>query len=354
MTVLRFLGNLLLAILLIVVITLTLFVAGGFAFSQVWERYGLDYAAEGGEWLWIDGQPIYYRIWGGEEALEAEQKPWVVFVHGFHVEGLQTWSASAEELAKWGMRVIAIDLKGFGHSFRDTSPTYTLSEQATLLAVVLNQFHVKQATVVGHGWGSGVALQLAHEQPQFVGQLVLVAPRVYDDVMWPWREVADIPYVGPAAAWFMASGGPLAPGSALAPAFFKALEGARSLWEIVRQQSVARSTTEGLKLPQVDRDYWRSARQPTHIVGTVDALLAMALSPTDGDLPEIIPTTRIPTLILLGREDTCTPLEAGLRLQSELPDAKLVIIPQSGHYVHLEQSSAVNGAISKFCLNGIR
>jgi len=321
MTVLRFLGNLLLAVILIGVTALTLFTACSIVLSRTWEGAGLDDGVEDGTWAWIDEQPIYYQIWGPEEG------PCVVLVHGFYVEGSKTWEANVRTLARSGMRLIAVDLKGFGHSARDTSPTCTIRSQAILLARLLNQLRVRNATIVAHDWGSSVALQMACEQPQFVGQLVLIAPVVYGDRVPIWQPVAKVPYLGPAAVWAIDSGGPV--------------------WSLLKRYEFYDKST-------VTNTYLADLRRPTRIVGTIEALLAMARSPKDSDLPETIATIDVPTLILLGSEDPWIPLEEARRLEKDLGDARLVIIPEAGHFVHLEQSGEVSQRISEFCIQGAR
>ena len=91
-------------------------------------------------------------------------------------------------------------------------------------------------------------------------------------------------------------------------------------------------------------------RQPTHIVGTLDALVAMALSSPEDDLPEALLHISTPTLILLGERDRLSPPGEGQRLQAGLPSAQLVIIPEAGHYVHIERATEVNHYIADFCL----
>ncbi|HUV93553.1 MAG TPA: alpha/beta fold hydrolase [Anaerolineae bacterium] len=321
MTVLRFLGNLLLAIVLILVIASTLFTASAIVLSETWEELGLDDGVEDGTWAWIDEQPIYYKTLGPEEG------PLAVLVHGFYVEGSQTWEGSVEALTRSGIRVIAVDLKGFGHSARDTSPAYTLRNQAILLAKLLNQLHVGGATVVAHGWGASVALQLASEQPQFVGQLALVAPVVYQEHIPLWEPVARVPYLGSAAAWCIDSGGPL--------------------WTLLRRHGFYDKSA-------VTGTYLADVRRPTYIVGTIEALLAMARSPKDSDLPKAIADIEVPTLILLGGEDPWVPIEDAQRLKRDLGDARLVIIPEAGHYVHIEQSLQVNRHLAEFCAQSAR
>jgi len=321
MTVLRFLGNLLLAIVLIVVIVLALFTASAIVLSQTWENLGLDDGVENGVWAWIDEQPIYYQTWGPEEG------PCAVLVHGFYVEGSKTWEANVRGLARSGIRLIAVDLKGFGHSVRDTSPTYTLHSQAIVLAKLLNQLQVGGATIVAHGWGSSVALQLANEQPQFVGQLALIAPVVYGRQVPVWQPVARVPYLGSGAAWCIDSGGPL--------------------WGMIRRH-------EFYDKSAVTSAYLSDVRRPTHIVGTIKALLAMASSPKDSDLPEGMANVKVPTLILLGSKDPWVSEEEASRLKSDLGDAKLVIIREAGHYPHIEESLQVGRYLAEFCIEATR
>jgi len=318
----------LLALVLIVLIALVLFGAYGVVSSRVWELFGLDYAVDGGEWLWIDEQPIYYRTSGNEKG------DWLVLVHGFQ-----------QTLAKWGMHVVEVDLRGYGHSVRDTSPqVYSAMEQAYLLARVLNQLRVQGATVVGRDRGAAVALALASEQPQFVKQLVLIAPMIGGEIDVAWRPVANVPYLGRAAAWMMDAGGPL--------------------W-VVEQK---RGFYDTLAIPD---DYLERIQKPTHIVGTTDALLAIVACPSGNDLSEAISAIDVPVLILRAHSpggrgcprsrdrgaslgESAVECQAGHhpRLEKALSNAKLVIIPEAGHYVHIEQKAQVNRLIYEFAQSG--
>jgi len=317
LNILRFIGNLLLAIVLIALIAAILLLGGGMVLSRTWETAGLDESAEGGQWLWIEAQPIYYRIWGGENSST------VVLVHGFDVGGSATWLINGPALAKSGLRVVAVDLKGFGHSVRDPQPHYSLDEQALLLGKALNELHISNATVVGCGWGGAVASQLAREQPQFVKQLVLISPSARNSAML-WKSVADIPYLGRAVVWTWACG-PLR-------------------WLEQRL---------GFYNPKtMPKDYAQQTRQSTHIVGTTDALLAMARSSQKSEVASF-PRAQVPTVILLGERDFRTALEEGRHLQQAWPGARLVTIPDAGHYVHIEQSAQVNHLLAELCLQEI-
>lgn len=330
MSALRLVGNLLLALILVLLSILILFTGFGYLVSRSWEDNGLDDGNAEGAWMWIGGQPIHYRSVGNEQGSA------LVLVHGLAIEGSDTWVSNTPSWASAGLRVISVDLRGMGHSVRDTSPSsgYSVRGQAILLAKALNQLRVRRATVVGQGWGSAVALQLASEQPQFVGRLALISPLVYEAAspLCPavrqrlWGPVAAIPYLRDALLWSSAGGGPL--------------------WGLPRS------------LGSYDARVWRSVskqmRATGHIDGSLKALVAMSLSAPDSDLPSAIPTLDVPALVIVGREDRWPSRADGERLAKELRDAVLVTIPEARHYVHLEQSVQVNQRIEAFALQGLR
>ncbi len=320
-TVVRWIWNLALAAALVVVVGAILL--WGYAAVNVnnWERVALDEDVQGGGWLWIDEQPIYYQEWGQAGA------PVVVLVHGYAVEGSAMWLANARELADAGLRVIAVDLRGFGRSARELTPNYSLRSQANTLAQVLNELYVSDATLVGHGWGAAVALQLVAEQPQFAGRLALLAPILQDGVAPLWRQIAKLPYLGPAAMWVVSSGGPV--------------------WRA--NQAAAFADAEA-----IPRDYWDQVRPATRVEDTAEALRAMALSPADNDLPEALARVNMPVLALAGEMDGRVPPARVQEITAQLGDAQLVVIAGAGHALQIEQAAQVNARIADFALRGVR
>lgn len=315
----RFVGNMILAILLIALIVGILLWGYAAVVAQVWETSPLDEGIQEGGWLWIDGRPIYYREWGANAA------PTVVLVHGRGIEGSATWQANASALADMGLHVIAIDLVGFGHSVRDETFSYALSDQAVVLAKALNELYVSQATVVGYEWGSAVALQLALEQPQFVGRLVLIAPTL-EPSRPLGKKLLTLPYLGPATAWALWGGGPL--------------------WHVGHWRSFADPDL-------IPKTYWQDVSAATHVLGTMQTLCKMRLAEYESRFPmESLALMAKPTLILVGEKDS-----AKGRLESltkQLPDAKLVTLPFAGRAVHIEQARQVNQRIAAFALYGER
>jgi pimeloyl-ACP methyl ester carboxylesterase len=90
-------------------------------------------------------------------------------------------------------RVIVFDRPGFGHSARPRTAIWSAPKQAELLSRALVQIGISRATVLGHSWGTSVAVALALAHPRFVGSLVLVSGYYYPTVR------ADVPLLsGPA------------------------------------------------------------------------------------------------------------------------------------------------------------
>jgi pimeloyl-ACP methyl ester carboxylesterase len=59
----------------------------------------------------------------------------------------------------------------------------------------------------------------------------------------------------------------------------------------------------------------------------------------------ILGSIRVPTLVIVGREDALTPVEMSREIASAIPGAQLEIIPECGHLSTIERPDAVNRAL---------
>ncbi len=57
---------------------------------------------------------------------------------------------------------------------------------------------------------------------------------------------------------------------------------------------------------------------------------------------------KIPTLILVGKDDELTPLNMAQELSSEIPDSKLIVFEQGGHGLYWEVPDQFNKVVSEF------
>jgi len=63
---------------------------------------------------------------------------------------------------------------------------------------------------------------------------------------------------------------------------------------------------------------------------------------------EEIRKIQVPTLILCGDQDVATPRDKAERIQSQIANSRLVIIPGAGHSSTIEEPAAVNAALLQF------
>src|SRR4051795_9144357 len=82
----------------------------------------------------------------------------VVLVHGNAVTGDDYNTSGVAERLLGTCRVVIFDRPGFGHSVRPRWHPWTAFEQAELLHKALAQLGVRRPVVVGHSWGTLVAL----------------------------------------------------------------------------------------------------------------------------------------------------------------------------------------------------
>jgi pimeloyl-ACP methyl ester carboxylesterase len=76
-------------------------------------------------------------------------------------------------------RAIAVDRPGFGYSERPRGRRWTAAAQAAILPEAFRLLGIDRPIVVGHSWGTLVALALALDHPRHVGGLVLVSGYYY-------------------------------------------------------------------------------------------------------------------------------------------------------------------------------
>lgn len=66
------------------------------------------------------------------------------------------------------------------------------------------------------------------------------------------------------------------------------------------------------------------------------------------DFRDVLPTVRVPTLVVVGDEDRVTPPAASAFLAEHIPGATLVTLPGCGHLSNLERPAAFNAALETF------
>jgi pimeloyl-ACP methyl ester carboxylesterase len=120
-----------------------------------------------GLFLTVDGVRLHYSDRG-------EGSP-VVLIHGNAVTGDDWNTSGVAELLLQKHRVIIFDRPGFGYSERPRGHLWTAAQQAELLHKALQQLGIERPVVVGHSWGTIVALALAERHQADTAGLVLLS-----------------------------------------------------------------------------------------------------------------------------------------------------------------------------------
>jgi pimeloyl-ACP methyl ester carboxylesterase len=118
--------------------------------------------------LTVNGATTY--CYTGGKPFDAA-KPTVVFIHGV-VNDHSVWILQSRYLANHGWNVLAVDLPGHCRSLGEAPST--VEEAATFVGALLDAAGVQKAALVGHSWGSLIALEAASRLKDRVTHLVLV------------------------------------------------------------------------------------------------------------------------------------------------------------------------------------
>jgi pimeloyl-ACP methyl ester carboxylesterase len=111
-------------------------------------------------YLNVLGNPTY--CYTGGKQFDAT-KPTVVFIHGV-LNDHSVWILQTRYLAHHGFNVLAVDLPGHGKSAgtnRGIAPCLTVEAAADFIIALLDTAEIKTAALVGHSFGSLIALETA-------------------------------------------------------------------------------------------------------------------------------------------------------------------------------------------------
>jgi pimeloyl-ACP methyl ester carboxylesterase len=118
--------------------------------------------------LTVNGAQTY--CYTGGKPFDAA-KPTVVFIHGV-LNDHSVWILQSRYLANHGFNVLAVDLPG--HCRSGGEAPETVEQAADFIAALLDAAGVQRAALVGHSWGSLIALEAASRLKERVSHLVLV------------------------------------------------------------------------------------------------------------------------------------------------------------------------------------
>jgi pimeloyl-ACP methyl ester carboxylesterase len=264
------------------------------------------------------GTMMSAAVWGAPGA------PPVILLHGVPTNAL-LWRRIGPTLSAEGFRAFAPDLLGYGKSGDPTSGKFGVVDQARYVHQFISALGLRDAIVVGHDIGGGVAQHLAAGHPELVIGLVLI--NTVTERNWPpWivRAARTRPFAYMGAALEATFG------------FARVLS-----W-------LLRATTKHPK--RLTRQALEAYATPIANRGGILHLSRLARDLTTKDTEGLTPkvaATATPKLVVWGVADPYLKVASGMRLAEDLK-APFVEIPDCGHFVPEEEPFALADAVLPF------
>jgi pimeloyl-ACP methyl ester carboxylesterase len=246
-----------------------------------------------------DGVNIYYEVHGSGPA--------ILLTHGYSASG-EMWAGQVEALSKdhtlilWDMR---------GHARSDSPADDALySEALTVddMTAILDTVGVDRAVVGGLSLGGYMSLAFNRAHPDRVKALLIIDT---------------------------------------GPGFRK--DEARDAWNETSKRTAKGWETEGLARAQRAGGEVAIASHRT-ADGLARAARGM-LAQRNSAVIDSLPTVKVPSLVLVGADDTPF-LVASDYMAGKIPGAAKVVLPDAGHAANIDQPAAFNAAVLDF-LKGV-
>lgn len=259
----------------------------------------------------VNGTSLYYEDTGPGSTGKT-----IAFSHGL-LWGTELFAPQVAALRE-RYRCIAWDHRGQGRSgpeYRHTIPMELVWQDAVAL---LDHLGVTQTHLAGLSMGGFVAMRIAARRPALVDKLVLLETSADPE---PIENVARYRLLSKVYRAF--GGRPIA--GKVAPIMMGK--------SIIADPSRKAEVAGFVKLMTRRRDVWKAVN------GVIDRA---------GLAPWELAQIRAPTLVVVGDEDTATPLAKAEALVAAIAGAKLAVIPRAGHSSTVEEPTEVTRQLTQF------
>ena len=240
--------------------------------------------------------------------------PALVLLHGAVSDG-RVWKLAIDALSD-DFTVVAWDAPGCGGS-SDPPDDFRMPDYADSLARFIEAVGLHRPHVLGHSWGSTLALELCLRHPALVDRLILVGGYA------GWAGSLSRDEVERRLAFALAAADEVEDGG----------------WD---PRSMPGLFSDAMS---IDR-----AEDLAGIMGDIraPATRAMAHALAEADLRHDLGHIDAPTLVVCGDEDERSPVEVSRALEGAIPDATLSVLPGVGHECYLEDPDLFHAVVRGF------
>jgi pimeloyl-ACP methyl ester carboxylesterase len=250
----------------------------------------------------------------------------IVLLHDL-LGGAFSWDGILPQLSGLKRAVYAIDMLGYGQSDHPWPADTSVWGHADAMALLLDQLNLTNIVLVGYGLGGGVAQILATRlSVKRVAALVLIDTICYEHAFAPNWPLPDM----------QKSQDPELPNSV------DHADVQKELRATLPNATVNPKDFE--KLLDQYADPWNSHVGKEVLFQHVRLLVPYYVNSVSSDLKAL----GKPSLVIWGEQDQQNPLKYAARLHRDIPNSRLVIIPNAGHLVLFDAPDLVASALNDF------
>jgi pimeloyl-ACP methyl ester carboxylesterase len=242
----------------------------------------------------------------------------VLLINGLSAPAVN-WALQAKALAPH-FTVIVFDNRGVGETDLPGDPVYSTGQLADDAAALLEHLEIPRAHVVGASMGGTIAMELALREPRLVRSLALACT---------WAE-GDARFLHTLESW-------------ISLAYRVPIE--------ERYRSVVYpwlfSPEFFAKKENVEQVFQRSVAYPHQTKPEAIERQGRGIMAWNGTRVARLGSIRVPTLVVVGKDDILTPPAFSRALARRIRGAKLVVLP-GGHGFFIEQAELFNRTVLRF------
>lgn len=264
-----------------------------------------------------------------------EDGPLIILLHGFP-EFSYSWRKLMPLLVSAGYRVWAPDQRGYNLSDKpDGIDPYRLDELAADVVGLIDAANRKQAILIGHDWGAGVAWWVAGKYPECVSKMVVMNVP-HGRVM---REFIRGNFGQMLKSWYIM--------------FFQLPwlpEGLARMGSWRMLVKLLKRTSHAGTFSDEDFDPYRKAwSQPGAFRSMLNWYRAFIQRPP---APPANSRITVPTMLIWGKLDSVLSSDMAQPSIDLCDTGRLVFIEDATHWVHHEKLESVNDLINEFLRDG--
>lgn len=259
--------------------------------------------------------------------VKAGSGPALLLLHGLGADHT-TWAPVIGPLAQ-RYTVIAPDFLGHGLSDKPRAD-YTLGGYANGMRDLMTVLGIRRATVVGHSFGGGVAMQFAYQYPERTDRIVLVAPGGLGPEVTPLIRAISSPGFGQLMALLTLPGVRHVNTTAMRLM-------ASTGWSLTRDLDEVADIYESFRDP-------RSRAAIRHVVRAVVDWRGQVVTMSD----RAYLTAAMPMCVVWGEDDRVIPASHARNAGILAPEARIELVPDAGHFPHKDNPQRFARIVDQF------